>query len=154
MILNIPSYEYKGGYTLVGSKISSGSAFEPYTKLIANKNQKNTFVVIGRSFNITDSLITSDKVSFLTKFGNDSVSHPAVRMEYSLKKNHLQLNKLQKSGFRSSMYSDTFHQVDIRCDAMSWDLAGGKMDFYIVSGKTEIPALFESFNHQKRTFSG
>ena len=147
MILNIPSYEYKGGYTLVGSKISSGSAFEPYTKLIANKNQKNTFVVIGRSFNITDSLITSDKVSFLTKFGNDSVSHPAVRMEYSLKKNHLQLNKLQKSGFRSSMYSDTFHQVDIRCDAMSWDLAGGKMDFYIVSGKTEIPALFESFNY-------
>jgi hypothetical protein len=147
MILNIQSYEYQGGYTLVGSKISSGSAFDPYTKLIANKNQKNTFVVIGRNFTITDSLITSDKVSFLTKFGNDSVSHPAVRMQYSLKKNHLQLNKLQKSGFRSSMYSDTFHQVDIRCDAMSWDLAGGKMDFYIVSGKTEIPALFESFNY-------
>ncbi|MBP6618809.1 MAG: hypothetical protein KA188_01070 [Leadbetterella sp.] len=147
IVLNIPSYEYHGGYTLVGSKISSGSAFDPYTKLTANKNQKNTFVVIGRNFTITDSLITSDKVSFVTKFGNDSVSHPAVRMEYSLKKNHLQLNKLQKSGFRSSMYSDTFHQVDIRCDAMSWDLTGGKMDFYIVSGKTEIPALFESFNY-------
>jgi hypothetical protein len=147
LVLNIPSYSYVGGYTLVGSKITSTSSFDPYTKLIANKDQKNTFVVIGRSFTITDSLITSDKVSFLTKFGTDSVSHPAVRMEYDLKRNHLQLNKLQKSGFRNSMYSDTFHQVDIRCDAMSWDLGGGKMDFYIVSGKTEIPALFESFNY-------
>jgi hypothetical protein len=147
IILNIPSYAYTGGYTLIGSKITSTSAFEPYTKLTANKDKKNTFVVVGRSFVITDSLITSEKVSFLTKFGSDSVSHPAVRMEYDLSRNHLQLNKLQKSGFRNSMYSDTFHQVDIRCDAMSWDLSGGKMDFYIVSGKTEIPALFESFNY-------
>ena len=147
LVLKIPSYEYKGGYTLVGSRITTSSAFDNYTKLIANKNQKNTFVVIGRNLTITDSLITSDKVSFVTKFGNDSVSHPALSMEYDLKNNHLQLNKLQKSGFRTSMYSDTFHQVDIRCDAMSWDLAGGKMDFYIVSGKTEIPALFESFNY-------
>jgi hypothetical protein len=145
--LNIPNYDYKGGFTLVGSKITSTSAFDSYTKLIANKGQKNTFTVIGRSLTLTDSLITSDKVSFMTKFGNDSVSHPAVRMEYDLKGKHLQLNKLQKSGFRASMYSDTFHQVDIRCDAMSWDLSGGKMDFYIVSGKTEIPALFESFNY-------
>lgn len=147
LAINIPSYQYTGGYTLVGSKITSTSTYDSFTKLIANKGQKNTFEVIGRSFTITDSLISSDKVSFVTKFGNDSVSHPALRMEYDLKRNHVQMNKLQKSGFRTSMYSDTFHQVDIRCDAMSWDLGGGKMDFYIVSGKSEIPALFESFNY-------
>ncbi|MCP9768852.1 hypothetical protein EGI22_13075 [Lacihabitans sp. LS3-19] len=147
LILQIPSYEYLGGYTLVGSRISSMSVSDPYTKLIANKDSRNRFVVIGRNLVITDSLITSEKVSFVTRFDKDSVSHPAVRMEYDLKRNHLQLNKLQKSGFRTSMYSDTFHQVDIRCDAMSWDLSGGKMDFYIVAGKSEVPALFESFNY-------
>jgi hypothetical protein len=147
LILQIPTFEYIGGYTLVGSRISSMSVSNQYTKLIANKNTKNRFVVIGRNFVITDSLISSEKVSFVTRFDKDSVSHPAVRMEYDLKRSHLQLNKLQKSGFRNSMYSDTFHQVDIRCDAMSWDLGGGKMDFYIIAGKSEVPALFESFNY-------
>ena len=147
LVLNIPNYEYYGGYTLVGSKITSVSVFDPYTKLVAFKNTRKNFTVIGRSFVFTDSLITSDRVSFVTKFDQDSVSHPAVRMAFDIKRNRLQLNKLERGGYRNSMYSDTFHQVDIRCDAMSWDLNASKMDFYIISGKTEVAALFESFNY-------
>lgn len=145
--INYPFYNYSGGYSLVGSIVSSQSILEPFSKLIINKSQRNQFEVIGRNFYFSDTLIRSDKVSFMTKFGKDSVSHPAVKMEFDLKNNHLQLNKLEKSGFRNSMYSDTFHQVDIKSDAMSWDLAGGKMNFYIVAGKAEIEAVFESFDY-------
>jgi len=145
--INYPYYNYSGGYSLVGSVVSSQSLLEPFSKLIINKDQRNQFEVIGRNFYFIDTLIRSDKVSFMTKFGKDSVSHPAVKMEFDLKNNHLQLNKLEKGGFRNSMYSDTFHQVDIKSDAMSWDLSGGKMNFYIVAGKTEIEAVFESFDY-------
>jgi hypothetical protein len=147
LFLNIPSYYYSGGYTLIGSEISSVSLHDNYTTLIANKGLRNQFEVTGRKLIITDSLITSDRVSFVTKFDKDSVSHPAVKMQYNLKNPHLQLNKVDRGGYRNSMYSDTFHQVDIRSDAMSWDLATGRMNFYIVSGKSEVQAVFESFDY-------
>lgn len=145
--LNMPSFSYYGGISLVGAKVYSSSLLEPYANIVANKGKRNAFEVRSRSFEITDTLITADRVSFVTRFGTDSVSHPAVRMVFNLKENHLGLYKLSKGGFRNSMYSDTFHQVDIRCDAMSWDLNASKLDFNIIAGKTEIPALFESFNY-------
>ncbi|MGL4629853.1 MAG: hypothetical protein ACRCVT_01510 [Leadbetterella sp.] len=139
--------EYTGGYTLIGNNVNSGSMFDVNCRILANKTSKNKFTVVSRSFSITDSMITSPKVSFNAKIDKDSISHPAVRMEYDLKNKKLQLNKIEKSGFKNSLFSDTFHQVDIKSDAMTWDLVSGKMDFYIVSGKTEVAQNFESFDY-------
>lgn len=147
LLLNIDNYDYFGGLSLIGSKMYSASIFDPYAKIVANKGSRNTFIVQSRNFEITDTLITSDRVSFVTKFDKDSVSHPAVKMRFDLKNSILNLNKIDRGGYRNSMYSDTFHQVDIKSDAMAWDLKGGKMDFYIISGKAEVPAVFESFNY-------
>jgi hypothetical protein len=147
LLLPLQNYSYIGGFSLMGPRISTASIAEGYTQLVVNKGARNMFTVESRNFVINDSLITSERVSFVTKFDKDSVSHPAVKMQYDLKANQLHLNKLDKGGFRNSMYADTFHQVDIKCDAMSWDLDGAKMNFYIVAGKTEIPAVFESFDY-------
>ncbi len=142
-ILPIDKYEISGGYTLVGDKVSTTSVLDKYTKL----NVKDKFEVIGVSLTLGDSLITADKVRFAARFGTDSVTHEAVRMTFDMQKDQLQLHRLRKGGFRNSMFSDTFHQVDILCDAMSWNLNQGQMSFYIVAGKSEVPALFESFDH-------
>jgi hypothetical protein len=147
LILNLKNYEYKGGLSLVANKMSSASLYDKYTKIVANKGTRNTFEVLSLNFILTDSLITSDRVSFITKLDKDSITHPAVRMRFDLKNNQLNLSKLSKGGFRNSMYSDTFHQVDIKSDAMSWDLNSDKMDFYIIAGNTEVSAVFESFNY-------
>jgi hypothetical protein len=148
LILNMPNYIYKGGLTLVGARVSSASKNEPFARLTVNKGIKNTFEVLSTNFIFTDTLITSDRVSFVTKFGKDSISHPAIKMRYDLVNKFLNLNKLEKSGFKNSMYSDTFHQIDIKSDAMGWKVDnGGKMDFYIIAAKTEIPAVFESFDN-------
>jgi hypothetical protein len=147
-VLALENYEFTGGYTLVGQKITTSSIFDRYSRLLANKGSKtNEFEVIGQSITVTDTLISSDMVSFVARFGVDSVSHPAIRLAFDVKNQHVQLNKVQRGGFRQSMFSDTFHQVDIRCDAMSWDLKSGKMDFYIVAAKQEVAAEFESFDY-------
>jgi hypothetical protein len=148
LLLHQADIDYDGGYSLQGNTISSSSMFDDYCKIIANKTSKNKFTVTGKTFYFTDSTITSPRVSFITKIDKDSVTHQAVKMVFNVKKKHLQLNKLEKSGYKNSLYSDSFHQVDIRSDAMSWDLnAGGKLDFYIIAGKTEVPAVFESFDY-------
>lgn len=140
-------FDYKGGFSLVGTRMFSTSVYDDYSRITTNKNIPHAFTVEGRRFEFGDTLVTSDRVSFVTLIDKDSISHPAVRMRYDFINKKLKLNKIEKGGYRNSFYSDTFHQVDIKCDAMSWDLTSGKMDFYIVSGKSEIPANFESFNY-------
>ncbi len=147
-VLNLGDYAISGGYTVVGTKITTTSLYDGYSRLHVNKaSQTSQFEVIGPSLTLTDTLISSERVSFVARLGKDSVSHPAVQFEYRIPQQHVQLNKVRKGGFRNSMFSDTFHQVDIRCDAMSWDLGSGKMDFYIVAGKQEVAAEFESFDY-------
>ncbi|MCD8540161.1 MAG: hypothetical protein LRY55_10610, partial [Leadbetterella sp.] len=147
-VLNLGEYTLSGGYTVTGSKITTSSLYDPYSRLHVNKSsQTSQFEVIGQALTLTDTLISSERVSFVARLGKDSVSHPAVQFEYHIPQQHVQLNKVRKGGFRNSMFSDTFHQVDIRCDAMSWDLGSGKMDFYIVAGKQEVAAEFESFDY-------
>lgn len=146
--LPLEDYDISGGYTVVGQKITTTSLYDRFSRLHVNKtSQTSRFEVIGRSLTLTDTLITSEQVSFVARLGKDSVSHPAIMFEYRIPQQHVQLNKVRKGGFRNSMFSDTFHQVDIRCDAMSWDLSSGKMDFYIVAGKQEVAADFESFDY-------
>lgn len=139
--------EYKGGFSLIGNRVFSSSLHHNISTLIVNKGSANSFKVEGKKIEFTDSLITSDFVSFTTHIKEDSIYHPAVRLKYNTQTKELNLYKQQKGGFRNSMYSDTFHEMDIRCDAMYWNLNNGKMDFYIIAGKSEIPAIFESFNY-------
>lgn len=147
-LLGLEDFELIGGYTLVGDRITTSSLYDQYTKFTANKGSPNTeFEVIGTSLQITDSLITSDRVSFVARIGSDSISHPAIQFAYNLPEKHVQLVKVKSGGYRNSMFADTFHQVDIRCDAMSWDISSGKMDFYIISGKDVVAAQFESFDY-------
>jgi hypothetical protein len=147
-LLPLDDYEMLAGYTLQGQSVSTASLKNQYTRLRINKSSDTKqFEVIGKNILITDSLYSSDRVSFVARLGKDSVSHPGIMWTYDLLKQEVKLNKVRKGGFRNSMFSDTFHQVDIRCDAMSWDLNSGKMDFYIVAGKQEVAAEFESFDY-------
>lgn len=138
---------YKGGFSLIGERIFSSSLYHNVSTLEVNKGLSSSFKVEGSKIEFTDSLITSDFVSFNTKIKQDSIYHPAVRLKYNVETKQLDLFKQKNGGYRNSMYSDTFHEMDIRCDAMQWDLNTGKMDFYIIAGKTEVPAIFESFNY-------
>ncbi len=148
LLLPIEDYDITGGYTLIGQKITTASLRNQYTRLVVNKSsQTQQFEVIGKNIIITDTLLSSPQVSFVARLGKDSVSHPGIQWTFHIPNQLVKLNKVSKGGFRNSMFSDTFHQVDIRCDAMSWNLGSGQMDFYIVSGKHEVAAEFESFDY-------
>lgn len=141
------SLSYKGGFSLIGNRHFSSSLYHNISTLYVNKGKPNSFKVEGRKIEFTDSLIVSDQISFTSYIQEDSIYHPAVRLRYDIKNKFLNLYKVFKGGFRNTMYSDTFHEMDIRSDAMKWDLTTNKMDFYIIAGKEEVPAIFQGFNY-------
>ncbi|MFT7001208.1 MAG: hypothetical protein ACI9V1_001685 [Spirosomataceae bacterium] len=146
-IKNIEQYvDYKGGFSLMGNVILSSSLADKFSEIVVRKPNEYHFKAISRKFVLNDSLITADRASFVAYLEGDSISHPGVQLKYNSKERSVKLNKLENGLFQSSSYNDTFHQMNIRCDAVRWDLATQKMDFYIVAGKAQVPVLFESFN--------
>ncbi len=141
------SLKYKGGFSLIGNRVFSNSLYHNVSTLWVNPGEDNSFKIDSRKIEFTDSLITSDQVIFTSYIKEDSIYHPAVRFRYDLNLKLLNLYKVNSGGFRNTMYSDTFHEMDIRSDAMKWDLNTGKMDFYIIAGKSEVPAIFQGFNY-------
>jgi hypothetical protein len=140
------SIEYHGGFSMSGSKIFSSSVQNRYSSISVKKDGKYSFKASSTRFELSDSLITSQLANFVTFIEKDSIYHPAVKFNYNQKNNILRLNKMDVGGFKEATFSDTYHQMNIKSDAMRWNLNEGKMDFYIVSARTQVPAVFESFD--------
>ncbi len=143
--------EYRGGFSMSGSRIFSSSVQNRYSNISVKKDGKFFFKASSTRFELSDSLITSQLANFVTFIGkdgtpSDSIYHPAVKFNYNQKNYMLRLNKIDAGGFKETPFSDTYHQMNIKCDAMRWNLNEGKMDFYIVSARTQVPAVFESFD--------
>ena len=138
--------EYHGGFSMSGSRIFSSSVQNHYSSISVKKDGKFSFKASSTRFELSDSLITSQLANFVTFIEKDSIYHPAVKFNYNQKNYVLHLNKIDAGGFKETTFSDTYHQMNIKCDAMRWDLNEGKMDFYIVSARTQVPAVFESFD--------
>lgn len=140
------SIEYHGGFSMLGSKMFSSSVQNRYSSISVKKDGKYSFKASSTRFELSDSLITSQLANFVTFIERDSIYHPAIKFNYNQKNNILRLNKIDVGGFKETAFSDTYHQMNIKSDAMRWNLNEGKMDFYIVSARTQVPAVFESFD--------
>lgn len=148
------SIEYKGGFSIVGKRIFSSSVQNSYSSITVKQDGKVAFKTSSTRFEISDSFIGAQSASFVTYIEKDSIYHPALKLNYVPADGVLRLNKMDGGGFKDATFTDTYHQMSIKCDAMRWSLAEGKMDFYIISGRTQIPAMFESldfFDSQRLT---
>ena len=147
VLKNSADIEYKGGFTMVGNRISSSSLQSKFASITVKKDGKIAFRVISRRFEVGDSLITSPSATFTGYFaGQDSLYHPSVKLNYNRKNFILRLNKVDNGGFRETAYSDSYHKLDITADVMRWGLNEQRMDFSILTAKNIVPALFESFD--------
>lgn len=139
--------EYRGGFSLFGNKIYSSSVNDKYATITVRKGGKVAFRTSSKRFELTDSLITSPLASVSVYLGGDSLFHPSIKLQYNRRMMFLRTGKVEKGGFRDTPYADGYHKMEILSDAMYWDLNKGKIDFYILSGKNVVPAIFESFDY-------
>jgi hypothetical protein len=148
VLKNSADIDYKGGFTMVGNKISSSSLASKYATIVVKKDGKVAFRVTSKRFEVGDSLITSPTTIFTGYFAEqDSLYHPSVKLSYNRKTEILKLNKVDAGGFRETSYSDSYHKLDITADGLTWNLKDKRIDFAILTAKNVVPALFESFDY-------
>lgn len=139
---------YKGGFSLIGNKITSGSvAGEPAVIQVYHEGQKK-FTAESGEFNFERGNITSNKTKINIHQGTDSIVHQLVRMKYSYSADSTQQLLLQKDkgDMRYAPYSSTFFNIDFAADVVRWDLYSDSLDIQIEGARNTVPLIIESID--------
>jgi hypothetical protein len=141
----VPDIDYRGGFSMEGSKIvGSGNATEN-AELIFYRDKKPFLLSESKSFAIRKDKLTADIASVTFFLGKDSIYHPGVTFKYNVKDRELSLIRGEE-GKSKSPYFDSFHQVDMYFDGLYWKIDEPIINMKMISGTGESKATFESGN--------
>ncbi|QKG57235.1 hypothetical protein GKZ68_11770 [Hymenobacter sp. BRD128] len=146
-----PGIKYQGGLSMAGSSLLSASLDGSLSHLTVSQDNKLRFRSASRNFVLGDSVITAGRAAVaLYESTGDSITHPGVELKYLKSKEQLRL-LYEKGLYHNAPYSDSYHQVDIRAQMLTWNLREPKMDFSIITSPTQVSADFESSNFFSNT---
>ena len=139
-----PGITYRGGLSLAGSLVRSAALDGSLSHLTVSQQGKPRFRAASRNFLLGDSLLTAGRAAVaLYQTTGDSITHPGVELKYLKAKEQLKL--LYEQGiYRTAPYTDSYHQVYIRAQMVTWNLNEPKMDFVIITTPKQVSADFES----------
>ena len=126
---------YKGGFSLFGNKVlSSNVNNDPSTIQIFHDGQLK-MTARSAGFQFGDSSITSAITRVNIPVGQDSITHPAVRMGYYYDKDSVQRIILQKDKghMKHTPYTSNFFNIDLATDVIRWDLFSDSLDLRCVN---------------------
>ena len=141
--------DYSGGFSQHGIKfIGSGDSEKDATLIFKKMNHitkknENFAEARSKSFVIRPEKILSKSAEVVFFYEEDSIYHPGVKLNYSVEKHEVVFTK-EREGSGRSPFFDTYHQVDMHVDEITWNMAEDWMDLTNTSGGAESSVLFES----------
>ena len=137
---------YRGGFSLIGRKITSASASgDPSTIDVSHEGSKK-FTASSVEFEFLDSAIVSKGNHLRIYQQNDSIVHPDVRIKYDYGKETL-LIQHATGLMRHTPYTSSFFGVDFATDIIKWDLKSDSMDLYTRGDRKTVPMVIESYDY-------
>lgn len=139
---------YIGGFTQEGQTMMGSSSIEvegePVVKARVFITYKGVTTLKAESdaFMITPEKIVASNARTTIYYGNDSIYHPKIIFNYSIKTRKLILTRGDNGMYRSPMY-DTYHKLEMEFDQLDWSIDNPKMDFRMFYG-SEAAAMFTS----------
>lgn len=138
--------DYDGGFYQRGAKFLGSGNKEEDAKLIFKKDGKNFLIVGAKLIGITKDKLTAETANVKFLFDKDSVTHPSVNMKFMIKERALSLVR-NTDGISKSPFLDSFHDVDMYFEELSWKIDEPKIDLKMLVGNSQEDALFESSSY-------
>jgi hypothetical protein len=108
------------------------------------KDGKDFVVARSKSFVIRPDRINSGMSSITIYYENDSIFHPGLQLKYLDEKKELSFTKDERVT-NISPWFDSYHKIEIYCEALYWTVGGPRISFEMMKGPTkESKAVFES----------
>lgn len=138
--------DYEGGFTMEGAKIiGSGNEYKDATLTIYRN--KEPFMHVGsQRFSIKPDRLFAKSAHVEFFFEEDSVYHPNVSLSYMDNERTLMLSR-GRDGTSQSPFFDSFHEMDMYYDVLSWNIDKDKMELQAAKSlNNEGSAGFESWD--------
>jgi len=139
--------DYLGGFAMEGAKvIGSGDNTRP-AQLVFKQEPQGVVTLRSKAFIIRPDRINSGIASITIYHDNDSIYHPGLQMKYMDEKKELTLSGDERVSTINPWY-DSWHKIEIYCEAFSWKMNEPKIDFEMMKGPNMTgKAVFESSNY-------
>ncbi len=138
--------KYKGGFSLSGKRIYSSSVDESLSKIEVSLGGILKFKAISNRFEISDTLIAAEIASLVIYQNQDSITHMGVRIDYD-RNTHVAKFFRESAAFKNSYFRDTYHKMEINAEYLYWDLNTTKLDFQMLTGRSETPVELKSYEY-------
>ncbi|MCX6272487.1 MAG: hypothetical protein NTU44_14975, partial [Bacteroidetes bacterium] len=151
-IENIFKYiDYEGGFAMHGARLM-GSGNDLQNAYLFFKRDGKVFIeVASKAYTIRKDRISAARASILIRWEGDSIFHPGLEMKYIDKTRELSLIR-NEEGIAQSPYYDSYHKLDMYCEAVYWKMDEPKIDFTVIKGPgSEGRASFESANYYRES---
>ncbi|WP_375418434.1 hypothetical protein [uncultured Hymenobacter sp.] len=135
---------YRGGLSLAGGRLLSAALDGSASRLLVSLAGQPKFKASSRAYVLGDSVITADRAAVTIYQGTkDSITHPGVTLKYLKGKQMLKLAR-EQGIYKNTPYSDSYHQMDVRTELLTWQLNKPTIDFAMLTAKDQVTADFES----------
>lgn len=137
--------DYTGGFSMFGRKVIGRGEEGQDAYLIFYKNDV-PFVKIGsQAFSIRPEKIVSEISSVTIYLKTDSIYHPGLSFKFFTNEKRVTLIR-DNQGIKITPYFDSYHQVDMDFEMLTWNLDDPLMEFGNLVGGTKTDASFSSSN--------
>lgn len=141
--------DYRGGFSLQGSKMVGSGNRNSYATLLFKLNGKPQLKMLSQGFIIRPDRIVSINAAAVIYWEKDSIYHPGVEFKYIYKDRTVTLTKNGQTAVNSP-YFDSYHKMDLDFDQLIWKVDDPLMDLKMISGGGESKLRFESVNLYSR----
>lgn len=142
----MPGVDYNGSFMMNGSKFITASSKHAATLVFRRGGQKQ-LAISSLKFTITPERLVAENAAVALYMGEDSLSNSGVTVRYSPSEHRVNLVNDPKRNYYSP-FEDSYHQLDIYCDVISWNTATDEVEFSNLSGSGAVSmASFESSNY-------
>jgi len=139
--------DYIGGFSMEGRKVIGFGLKNRDAEVIFKRDNLEFLTARSRRFIIRPDRINSGNASITIHHDKDSIYHPGLMMKYFDQTKELSLLKDERVAIISPWF-DTWHNIEIYCEALYWKLNEPKINFEAMRGPgSTSKAMFESSNY-------
>ena len=143
-----PNVDFIGGISVIGSKFYGSGTPENKATLLFNYEGSPIIKAKSERILLRQDILNSDATQITITLDNDSIFHPKSSLRFIPAQNQLTLNRTNE-GLSLTPYSDTYHDMDIFFEVMSWKLNEPQLHLGNLNLGAASPVIFESQNYYR-----
>jgi hypothetical protein len=144
----VPDVDYKGGFSILGSKMFASGPGKNKAKFYFNYAGKPEVKVAADRFLLRKGLLAGSGVEVTIAMKEDSLFHPKVDFRFDMVGRKLTISRENK-GLSQAPFTNTYHKMDMILERLEWTLGDPLMTLGNMNMGTGSPMVLESQNYYR-----